>query len=334
MSIMTNSTLINLRGQNIGQIAVDGTEVRGEGGPINPQLVVPLEVQLDNQPEEAPLALGRLRATLGTDKNFPAATAICPPVCVDLVGGFRVRSGSTSSTSRGGAQVELRFFLTLAQAEELERHRHANSGDIFYFYLRLEPTIIGLKNFNVPISGQLTQPTIWDAKYGMYAEPVVFWAAPQPPALRVDVETSSWVRRVLPGLGYDRARLIEVRLPPALPDQPNAAAEFDRAKVALDGRRYEDSVAACRGLLTMWKEFFGADREPIANVIARQQGWSQDDGRRQFLDALWKATTDFVNAPHHPEGSGQGIWLDHRDARLTLMVTTLLSEYLGSLPPS
>jgi hypothetical protein len=230
MSIMTNSTLINLYGQNIGQISVDGTEVRGEGGPINPQLVVPLEVQLDNQPEEAPLALGRLRAALGTDQNFSAATAICPPVCVDLVGGFRVRSGSTSSTSRGGAQVELRFVLTPAQIEELERRRHMNRDDIFPFYLRLEPTIIGLKNFNVPIPGQLTQPTIWDAKYGMYAEPVVFWAANPPSALRVNVETSTWVRSVLPGLGYDRARLIEVLLPPRLPDQPNATSLDSHAR--------------------------------------------------------------------------------------------------------
>ncbi len=332
---MTNSTLINLYGQNIGQISVNGTEVRGEGGPINPQLVVPLEVQLDNQPDEAPLALGRLRATIGTDQIVWPATAICPPICVDLVGGFRVRSGSTSSTSRGGEQVELRFFLTLAQVEELERRRHANRDDAFCLYLQLGPTVIGLKNSNVPRPGQARPSTIWDAKYGMYAELVVFWAANQPSALRVDVETSTWVRRVLPGLGYDRARLVEVTLPPPLPDQPNAATEFDKAKTALHGRRYEDSVAACRGLVAMWKELFGAtDRDPVANVIARRQGWSEDDGRRQFLDALWKATTDFVNGPHHPEGSGQGFWLDYGDARLAFMVTTLLSEYLGSLPPS
>lgn len=331
---MTTSVLINLYGQNIGQISVDGTEVRGEGGPINPQLVVPLKVRLDNQPDNAPLALGRLRATLGTDQNFSAATALCPPTCVDLVRGFPIRSGSTLSASRGGEQIELPFFLTLAQVEELERRRHASREDTFYFYLRLEPTIIGLKNFNVPTPGQLTQSTTWDAKYGMYAEPVVFWAANQPPALGVSVETSTWVRSVLPGLGYNRARLVEVLLPPPLPDQPHAAKEFDKAKVALDTQRYEDSVAACRGLLAMWKDLFGADRDPIANVIAKRQGWSEDDGRRQFLDALWKATTDFVNGPHHPEGSGQGFWLDYGDARLAFMVTTLLSEYLGSLPPS
>ena len=92
---MPNTTYIDLFGQSIGSISVDGTTVRSEGGPINPQLVVLLEIQLDNQPDEAMLAIARLGATLGTDLNVRAATAVCPPVCVDLIGtnpAFRVDS--------------------------------------------------------------------------------------------------------------------------------------------------------------------------------------------------------------------------------------------------
>jgi hypothetical protein len=162
----------------------------------------------------------------------------------------------------------------------------------------------------------------------------VFWAANPPPVLGVDVETSTWVRSVLPGLGHDRLRLMEVTLPPPLPDRPSAAAEFDKARAALDARRYEDSVSACRGLLAMWKELFGAPAaHRVADVIAERLGWTADDGRRQFLDALWKVATDFVNAPHHPECAGQATWIDYRDARLTLVVTAVLSEYVGSVPP-
>lgn len=332
---MASSTYIDLFGQSIGTISADGATVRGEGGPINPQLVVPLGIRLDNQPDEATLAIGRLRALLGTDQNVRAATAICPPAGEGLVGGpsgFRVHS---KPSSQRDDQIELRFFLTPAQVEDLERRRHAAGTDVFYLWLAIEPTVVGLKNFNVPHPGQPTTSRIWDAKYGMYAELAVFWTANQPSALRVDVETSTWVRNVLPGLGYDRLRLVEVTLPPPLPDQPSAAAEFDKAKAALDTRRYEDCVAACRGLLAMWRHGVGAtDGKRLADVVAERLGWADDDGRRQFLDVLWKAATDFVNAPHHPEGSGQGVWLDHRDARLTLMMTALLSEYLGALPPS
>ncbi len=332
---MAITTYIDLLGQSIGNISVDGTTIRGQGGPINPQLVVPLGIRLDNQPDEATLAIGRLRALLGTDQNVEAATAVCPPACVDLIGGpsgFRVHS---KPSSQRDDQIELRFFLTPAQVEDLERRRHAAGTDVFYLWLAIEPTVVGLKNFNVPRLGQPTTSRVWDAKYGMYAELAVFWAANQPSALRVDVETSTWVRNVLPGLGYDRLRLVEVTLPPPLPDQPSAAAEFDKAKAALDTRRYEDCVAACRGLLAMWRQGVGATNgKRPAEVVAERLGWDDDDGRRQFLDVLWKAATDFVNAPHHPEGSGKGVWLDHRDARLTLMMTALLSEYLGTLPPS
>ena len=331
---MANSTYIDLFGQSIGQISVDGAVVRAEGGPINPQLVFPLEVQLNNQPDEAMLAIGRVRGLLGTDQNVQPATAICPPVCEDLIGtnpAFRVTS---RPHGQGTSTVELRFFLTPSQVEELERRRHASHSDVFNLYLRLEPTVIGLQNFNRQQPGSTSEPRIWDTKYGEYAEIAWFWAANQPPVLRVDVETSTWVRSVLPGLGYDRLRLVEVTLPPPLPDRPNAAAEFDKAEAALDARRYEDSVSACRGLLAMWKGLLDAtDAHRVADVMAERLGWTADDGRRQFLDALWKAATDFVNAPHHPEGAGQATWIDYRDARLALLVVGVLSEYVGSIPP-
>lgn len=332
---MSDTKEISLFGQSIGTVFVDGTTIRGEGGPINPQLVVPLEIQLNDQPDEAMLAIARLRSLLGTGQGVQAATAVCPPACVDLIGtnpAFRVASRPSGQYKE---QVELRFFLTPAQVEELERRRHASRADVFCLSLALEPTVVGLKNFNRNTAGKPPAPGVWDAKYGMYAELAWFWAVNGPSALRVDVETSTWVRNVLPGLGYDRLRLIEITLPPPLPDQPSAGAEFDKAKAALDTRRYEDCVAACRGLLTMWKQGSGAtDGKRLAEVVAKRLGWADGDARRQFLDVLWKAATDFVNAPHHPEGGGQGGPLDHRDARLTLMMTALLSEYLGTVPPS
>ncbi len=91
---------------------------------------------------------------------------------------------------------------------------------------------------------------VWDEKDGEYAEIAVFWATNHL-TLKVDVNTSTWVDVILPGLGYDRLRLVEVTFPPTLPDQPGAAAEFDRARHALDSRHYEECVAACHGLLSV-----------------------------------------------------------------------------------
>ncbi|MHB8290191.1 MAG: hypothetical protein ACYDEY_13350 [Acidimicrobiales bacterium] len=334
---MASSTSITLFNESIGRISVDGTMVRGEGGYINPQLVIPLKISLHNQPDDAMLAIGRIRALLGADYYVNPAKAICPPASEDLIGPnacFRLYS---QPTGQSPDLVNLRFFLTPAQVEELERCRHASPSEVFTLYLQLEPTVIGLKNFNIQTPGTTPEPRIWDAKYGMYAEPAVFWSAREPEPLRIDVEASAWVRNVLPGLGYDQLRLVEVTLPPPLPDQQgqSATTEFDKAKTALDTRRYEDCVAACRGLLAMWEQGAGAtDGKRLAEVVAERLGWAEGDTRQQFLDSAWKAARDFVNASHHPEGSGQGVRLDYRDARLTLMLTALLSEYLGSLPPS
>jgi hypothetical protein len=48
-----------------------------------------------------------------------------------------------------------------------------------------------------------------------------------------------------------------------------------------------------------------------------------------FIDGLWKASTDVVNAAHHPEGQASGQHFDREDARLMLVVTAALSEYVG-----
>lgn len=64
----------------------------------------------------------------------------------------------------------------------------------------------------------------------------------------IQIEPSAWVRDVLPGLGYDRMRLMEVTFPPPLPEHPSAAVQFDKARLAFDQRRTgraSGSAAAC-----------------------------------------------------------------------------------------
>jgi hypothetical protein len=211
-------------------------------------------------------------------------------------------------------------------------------------YVQLDPVVVALKTYNEMSPGQQPDfgPLGLPMNVGIYADIMgVFWTV-MVNTFPVRVETSRWVRDVLPGLGYDRLRLVQVNLPPILPDHlppilpdhPSAAVQFDKATVAISGRRYEDAVAACRGLLKMWSDKLGASaNNPVAEVVAVERGWVADDPRRQFIDHLWKAATDFVNAPHHPEGSNQPLWLDYPDARLAWMLVGLLSEYLGTLRP-
>ena len=80
----------------------------------------------------------------------------------------------------------------------------------------------------------------------------------------------------------------------------------------------------------MWQSQLGAGKsQSVASIIAARRTWREDDGRRAFLDRLWKAAIDIVNAPHHPEGQPTAQHFDAADARLMLVLTAALSQYVS-----
>ncbi len=140
------------------------------------------------------------------------------------------------------------------------------------------------------------------------------------------------MRNVLPGLGFDRVRLIEVTLSPALPKIGNSGKEWDGAVRAFDERRYEDCVGKCRGLIYSWNRQLNTNRKiHLADVVAQRCGWPEGDPRRGLLDALWQGLVDASNAPLHPEGQDHQRTFSPADARLHLLVTAVLSEYVSEV---
>lgn len=309
----------------VGTASVDGGAVRAEGGPIRPQLIVPLTLELQPTPENAMIAVTWLGATLSSDQNASHRGAICQPVSVNPTQGFHVNSTSQVSTDR---TIELRFFLSSLEVELIEQQRQAAPNDGLELYLGVELAVAGVQVFNRVEPGKQAPELPWGTQYGLFSQVFPFWNS-QVQAIRVEVEQSKWSRDVLPGLGYDRLRLMELVFPPALPGHPSAAKQFDQARLAIDQRRYGDSVLACRGLLNMWEKQFGATKKNlVADVIASARGWQDGDVRRDLLDTLWKEVGDIANAPHHPEGDVDAEIFNARDARLVLLLTAALSEYV------
>lgn len=312
-------------GRIIGTASVDGGAVRGEGGPIRPQLIVPVTIQMNPQADEAMLAVVWLFARLSTDQHAQPQQVICQPISQQLMTGFHVHSlphGTTDHTEY------LRFFLTPAEVEDVERRRHAANSEVFQLYLGLDPIVAGMKSFNSYGPGQAPEPTPWNIQFGLFSQVLPFWTSSVSPVW-VQIEQSTWVRNVLPGLGYDRLRLLELTFPPPLPDHGNATAQFDKAKRALDERRYGDCIQECRGLLNMWEKQYGATtKNLIADVVKDDRNWPDGDIRRDLLDTLWKEIGDVANAPHHPEGNVNAELFNDRDARLILLLTAALSEYV------
>jgi len=273
-------------------------------------------------PDEAMLAVCWVGARLSTDQHASPQTAICQPISHQLLTGFPAHSvgyGPADHTE------PLRFFLTPAEVEDIERRRHAAGSDIFSLYLGIDVLVAGLKNYQ---PAQTPELNVW-GPCGTLSQVFPFWTTQVVPLL-IQVERSSWVRDVLPGLGYDRSRLIELIVPPPLPDHTTAGAQFDKARRALDERRYGDCILECRGLLNMWERQFGTTKTKlVADVVQSDRGWPAGDIRRRLLDTLWKEIGDVANAPHHPEGNVDAEHFDARDARLILLLTSALSEYVA-----
>lgn len=133
-----------------------------------------------------------------------------------------------------------------------------------------------------------------------------------------------WVRNVLPGLGIDRVRLIEVAFPPPLPEIGNAAAQFDEAQRAFDLQDYTDCVGKCRGLIRAWNRQLGASKQKhLAQIIGERCGWHEDDPRYALLDSVWQGLLGVVSAPLHQEDQPKPFRATAEDARLHLMLTWL-----------
>jgi hypothetical protein len=313
----------------VGTIRADGSMVRGEGGRANPRLVLPLEVRMSTRPKDSIVAVIKLAATLATAEHAPPASVVGSPSSCDLMDGFPCRSVDWGEMNH---RIDLAFWLTPDQVGALERCRHAAPSQTFPLYLRLDGVVAGLLAYNELAPGAAaTEDSPWEAGLGMYAQLFPFWQT-RIDQLRVEIDTSRWVRDVLPGLGLDQSRLIEVTLPPPLPSGDNAAHEWDQARKAFDARRYRDCIERSRGVIRLWISALGATKErTVAMIIAERQQWPDGDPRRALLDSLWRTVTDFSNLPHHPETTGsEPFEAGPAEARLFLMLIATLSEYLGA----
>lgn len=319
--------------RSVGKIIVDESRVRGEGGPARPQLVIPATVTMSQRPDESALALTELRASLrpgtGTD-GFPKDD-IGQFVTLDMADGFL---GWTRPDVASEHPVEIRIRLTTVDIEEAEQRRHRTSDGRARFALWMDPVVEGVRHFNQQFppdrDGQPKGP--WDDPIlGMYSQRFTFWASSVQPLI-INVEMSQWVETILPGLGYNQLRLVELHLPPALPGHNAASVEFDKARLALDQRRYSECVAACRGLVSMWNSLLGASgTNQMGDVVGNKLGWSIDDKRRTFITKTWVATLDMVNLSHHPEGQPNPQLFSAQEARLLFLQVAAFSEFLSAL---
>lgn len=309
----------------VGEISLDAGDIRGAGGVDRPQLTIPLRITMTPRPAAQMLALVDLKISLHLVDPPSPANQVGATAHLDLRNGFHARSlpgGVNDYTTP--ATID----LTAHDIERLETLRHAGPPEAFRLTAQLQGHLVWMRAAHNEIGG--SNPAQFDPTEGMYVDVVPMWQTTLD-TVTFHLEQSAWVRNVLPKLGYDRRRLIEVRLPP-----PTATAQADASFAAalrhLDASSYAAAVASCRAVLNSWRRTLGAtNSQPPATRIADRLGWTPDDPRRAMLDGLWKSIYDYASSEHHPETHPTSYAAEAAEARAIVLLTATLSEYVATL---
>jgi hypothetical protein len=322
---------IRLSQIGIGKVRLDPATIRGEGGEHDPRLVIPIKVELHQQPLEQQLILVCLSASLHLDQHPDQRNQFASKVSYDYIFNMSIRSvpGAPSNSD-----VELHFNLTHAQLKALEDMRHQPGKNL---YLRLEPVIAWNKhtgNSHDPVRGVSTlEESGWDGRVGMFSEFAFFWL-PTIGTLRLELAAMNWAEKIFPGVGYDSFRLVEVKLPISDVLVPREAVEyFKEAKQDYDRGAHTECLRKCRFVLDEIERHLRPQpqRHRVGGAITRILGWPNaptPTEQAAFLDSAWIALYSMTNAAHHTPSTKS---LLPADARVVLISTAAMLEYLAQL---
>jgi hypothetical protein len=318
---------ITLGSRIIGRVRADPGAVRAAGGPHEPRLIIPVTAEMHTRAADEMLALIQLTGTLHDDAVNLATSRVGTPHTAHLINGMPCRSLPEGVV---GEVVDMEFGLSPFAVNRLEDVRRRTGSGACLLHLSLDGTVAWLKQTNGDI-GASDGPTPFGTSLGLHSELSVFWST-KIGVLNLSIEPSAWVANVLPGLGVDRVRMVELTLPPSLPDTGNAGARWDEARRAFHAQRYNDSIAACRSLIRAWNGQLGAtSKKHLADIVAEQCGWPTDDPRRALLDAIWQGLIDVANAPHHQEDQAVAFEASPADAELHMLMTAVVSNYVAEV---
>ncbi|HEX7734318.1 MAG TPA: hypothetical protein VF458_05635 [Ktedonobacteraceae bacterium] len=249
-----------------------------------------------------------------------------PSARVNLMVGFTYRS-TTNAPSTGFTYVRLPVsaaLITFLENQRMSHPEHAVSA-----FLHLQPTLAWLEQTgNVTPDEYGNHPFIGE-QTGPFSRLSYFWY-PQAGDLAIQIAASDWVQHVLPGLGYNQARFVEITLPTASGFFPEAIlGYYDTARRHLDLGNYREAIASCRDIRNTVEGHLGATRaNPVGTVVADRLGLPADAPQRALLNATWDALAMATNTAHHLPG---GPRLTGADARMCLHLTAVVLDYLTHL---
>lgn len=316
---------IEVASRTVGEITLDGAAARGEGGPHDPRLVLPLTISMSPRPLAEMLALTELTCSLHLGQDATDQNQIGPPVWRSLLPHMHARSmpGHVSEHV-----LEIRVRLTQPAIAHLEAYRHRSPGGNLRGQLRLTGSVALVLQVAGSANPHDTARPLPDnpfgLEFGLLSTLAYCWASAISP-LMLEIPGSAWVDRGLPGLGLEHVRLLEIALPRTVGPLPSTILEtFDQARADLDAGRRRECIQKIRDVRYDVEQHLGAtSANPVASIIAQHRGLAANAPQEAYLRAVWKALADLTNATHH--GTRE---VAAADARSALLFTAVLLDYL------
>jgi hypothetical protein len=316
-----NQADIRLVQYRVGHLRIDPLQIKGEGGPLMPALVLPVELDL-HEADGKKLVLERLQAELVTRPGTGPRVRLGLPVAIEW--GARSDTRPLSSVPRGASHsLELRIDLLSAGLRLLDAHVQATTQGPVMLALYFEARLGLMEEESMAeVIPSLGNPSLWSARR--------FWSA-SVDELEIQLSREHWAEQVAPALGHDRVRLVAVSLPsPGGWLDTNVVPIFDAASRAYDAADWREAIQKCRDVRHhIEQQVRGTSQDgSVAQVVAQRLGVEEDDPRIRFLDSTWKALADVTNEAHHIDSIGR---LQAATAHAALLITATMVQHVAEL---
>lgn len=281
---------------------IDPTEITANGDKTNPYLNIPIRLTLkpinNKRPDMVCYFLTNIEANIICN-GFRHKTSEILKVC------------NIEVTDETQETVTLLFPLDPARINLIESSRKENLNIVLN--IRFHYGIC------VPIISQSSSKEYIIGSYGSDYKHINF-----------EIPQSNWVKTILPGLGFQSFRLIE------LPEYSNlipeeyklSLGELAEAEKYYRNGDYDKVVSHCRAALDPFKGKMKEMREYIKSKSEFEWIDSSATATYTWLSALYFDSINFASKTHHPPSMGH---FDRSDAESIYLVTVGILSYIGKL---
>jgi hypothetical protein len=144
------------------------------------------------------------------------------------------------------------------------------------------------------------------------------------------IAQSDWVKNLLPQMGHQSFRLIELPIASQIipGEYATSMRELEEARKYFLNGDYDKTVAHCRSALDPFKP----KKDEIKKYVSSKSefAWAKDvmEATDEWLLKLVKSTSHFTSKTHHIPSTGH---FDRTEAEIIMMVTTAIIAYIGKV---